>query len=69
MNCDCYVPVGGCLLFQGVGQLPKFGNPLCPECKKPLSVNGDAYSCQHCQYSTNRRQTDEAIARHKARLG
>ena len=67
MDSDRYVVVAGCVLLKKIGQLPKFKNPLCPKCKKPLFINGDAYSCPACAYSTDRRQTDEAIARHKAR--
>ncbi len=67
MNDDRYISIAGCVLLVRSGQMPKFEYPLCPKCKNPLHINEDAYSCQSCLYSTNRRQTDEAIARHKAR--
>lgn len=64
-----YKKIGGCVVLQKSGQLPNYETVLCPECKKPLTVNGDAYVCAHCKYSTNKHQTDEAVARDKARCG
>lgn len=61
--------IGGCVVLQKTGQLPNYETLLCPECKNPLTINDDAYLCQICNYTTNRHQTDEAIARDKARYG
>lgn len=61
--------IGGCVVLQKSGQLPKYETLLCPECKKPLTANEDTYFCPICRYSTNKRQTDEAITRDKARYG
>lgn len=61
--------IGGCVVLQKSGQLPNYETLLCPECKEPLTINGDSYVCVHCKYSTNKHQTDEAIARDKARYG
>lgn len=59
--------IGGCVVLQKPGQLPNYETLLCQECKEPLTVNEDNYVCALCKYSTNKRQTDEAIARDKAR--
>lgn len=61
--------IGGCVVLQKTGQLPKYETLLCPECKKPLIVNNDTYFCSICQYSTNKCETDEALTRDKARYG
>lgn len=61
--------IGGCLVLQKPGQLPNYETLLCPECKESLTANNDIYICPLCKYSTNKHQTDEAIARDKARYG
>ncbi len=61
--------VAGCVIIQKTGQLPNYETLLCPECQKPLMASGDVYICSSCKYSTNKHQTDEALARDKARYG
>lgn len=61
--------IGGCIILQKIGQLPEYEMLLCPACKKPMTANNDVYVCSACEYSTNKRQTDEALARDKARYG
>lgn len=64
-----FLPVAGCVVLQRVGQPPKFEFPLCPTCKKQLSARDTAYICPTCGYTTNKKHTDEAIKRSKARMG
>lgn len=61
--------IGGCVVLQKPGQLPKYETLLCPECKEPLTVNEDTYVCSLCKYSTDKLQTDEALTRDKSRYG
>ncbi len=63
------LPVAGCVVLQRTGQHPNFDVPLCPQCKKQLSAKDDTYNCLSCGYTTNRKQTDDAIKRSKARMG
>lgn len=61
--------IGGCVVLQKSGQLPNYETLLCPKCKEQLAENDDTYICHLCKYSTDKRQTDEALEGDKARYG
>lgn len=64
-----FITVAGCVLKEKKTGLPDYSTLFCPECKKPLSSDGNVYFCPLCRYSTSKDETDGAIARSKARYG
>ncbi|WP_035061865.1 hypothetical protein [Desulfovibrio sp. 6_1_46AFAA] len=61
--------IGGVVVLQKTGQLPKYETLLCPECKEPLAETDGTYVCPRCKHSVNKLQADEAVTRDKSRYG